>query len=36
MKLYYKYGIGTLYDGKYIETKKLGPEFDKEYNIVYK
>lgn len=37
-KLYldYKYGIGTLYDDKIIETKKLDPEFDREYKIIYK
>ena len=36
LKLDYRYGIGTFYDGKFIETKKLEPEFDREYNIVYK
>lgn len=36
LKLDFRYGIGTLYDGKFIETKKLEPEFDREYNIIYK
>lgn len=36
LKLDYRYGIGTFYDGKFIETKKLESEFDREYNIVYK
>ena len=36
LKLDYRYGIGALYDGKFIENKKLEPEFDREYNIVYK
>jgi hypothetical protein len=36
LKLDYRYGIGTFYDGKFIKTKKLEPEFDREYNIVYK
>lgn len=36
LHLDYKYGIGTLYDDKLIETKKLEPEFDREYKIIYK
>ena len=36
LKLDYRYGIDTFYDGKFIETKKLEPEFDRVYNIVYK
>jgi hypothetical protein len=36
LKLDYRYGIGTFYDSKFIETKKLEPGFDREYNIVYK
>ena len=32
----YRYGMGTLYDNKFIATKKLEPEFDREYNITYK
>jgi hypothetical protein len=36
LNLDYRYGIGTFYDGKFIETKKLEPEFDREYNIMYK
>lgn len=31
----YRYGIGTIYDSKFIEKKKLDPEFDREYNIKY-
>jgi hypothetical protein len=36
LHLDYRYGMGTLYDNKFIETKKLEPEFDREYNIMYK
>ena len=36
LKLDYRYGIDTFYDGKFIESKKLEPEFDREYNIMYK
>ena len=36
LHLDYRYGIGTLYDDKLIETKKLEPEFDREYKIIYK
>jgi hypothetical protein len=36
LKLDYRYGLGTFYDSKFIETKKLEPGFDREYNIVYK
>jgi len=35
LHLDYRYGMGTLYDNKFIETKKLEPEFDREYNILY-
>jgi hypothetical protein len=35
LHLDYRYGIGTLYDDKLIETKKLEPEFDREYKIIY-
>jgi len=31
----YRYGMGTFYDNIFIETKKLEPEFDREYNIMY-
>ena len=36
LHLDYRYGMGTFYDKKFIETKKLEPEFDREYNIMYK
>lgn len=36
LHLDYRYGIGTLYDDKLIKTKKLEPEFDREYKIIYK
>jgi hypothetical protein len=35
LHLDYRYGMGTLYDNKFIQTKKLEPEFDREYNIMY-
>ena len=35
LQLDYSYGIGTIYDSKFIEKKKLEPEFDREYNIKY-
>ncbi len=36
LKLDYRYGLGTIYDMKFIENKKLEPEFDREYNLKYK
>ena len=36
LQLDYIYGIGTIYDSKFIEKKKLDPDFDREYNIKYK
>jgi hypothetical protein len=35
LQLHYVYGIGTIYDSKFIEKKKLDPDFDREYNIKY-
>jgi hypothetical protein len=35
LQLDYIYGIDTIYDSKFIEKKKLDPEFDREYNIKY-
>ncbi|HEX7818394.1 MAG TPA: hypothetical protein VF419_03355 [Nitrososphaeraceae archaeon] len=35
LQLDYIHGIGTIYDSKFIEKKKLDPEFDREYNIKY-
>jgi len=35
LQLDYSYGIGTIYDNKFIEKKRLEPEFDREYNIKY-
>ena len=35
LQLDYSYGIGTIYDDKFIEKKRLEPEFDREYNIKY-
>jgi hypothetical protein len=35
LQLNYIHGIGTIYDNKFIEKKKLDPEFDREYNLKY-
>ena len=35
LQLDYVYGIDTIYDSKFIERKKLDPEFEREYNIKY-
>jgi hypothetical protein len=35
LQLDYIHGIGTIYDSKFIEKKKLEPKFDREHNIRY-
>ena len=35
LKLDYTYGLGTMYDRKFIEKKRLESEFEREYNLKY-
>jgi hypothetical protein len=35
LELDYRYGIDTIYDKNLIESKKLEPNFDREYRIIY-
>jgi hypothetical protein len=35
LKLDYTYGLGTIYERKFIEKKTLEGEFEREYNLKY-
>jgi hypothetical protein len=35
LKLHYSYGLDKIYDRKFIEKKKLEPEFPREYDLQY-
>ena len=35
LKLDYTYGLGTIYERKFIEKKRLEGEFEREYNLKY-